>query len=97
MNSNDNVVFMAVGDVFSIRSDPETSFALSASTIKTADIAFCQLEKILSTKEQAVYYNALVNNPADVARALANSGFDVVGVASNHHMDAGVGPFLDTI
>src|SRR5579884_4199067 len=93
----DTVTLHAVGDVFPIKDNPDESFALCASDLKSADITFCQLEKVLTTREKSVYYNAVVNNPNEIARALANAGFNVVGVGSNHHMDAGVGPFLDTL
>ncbi len=97
MRSQETVTLCAVGDVFPIRDDPETPFALSAPILREADIAFCQLEKVLSKREDAVYYNAVVNNPAEVGKALANAGFNVISTGSNHHMDAGVGPFLDTL
>src|ERR1041385_4178447 len=90
----------AVGDVGPRREDPDYPFkqpifALSAPVTKEAEIAFCQLERILSEKPNRTYYPD-VTHPNNV-RQLTYGGFNVISVAGNHHMDAGVEAFEDTL
>ena len=100
MADKDVVTLCAVGDVGPRREDPdyprkEPIFALSASLTKEADIAFCQLERILSERPTPSYYDDIAH-PNNV-RQLTGAGFNVVSLAGNHHMDAGVECFLDTL
>lgn len=90
----------AVGDVGPHRDDPEYPyksliFALSAPITREADVAFCQLERILSEKPIRKY-NDEVAHPDNVHQ-LIYAGFNLVSIAGNHHMDAGMEPFLDTM
>lgn len=90
----------AVGDVGPRREDPdypfkEPIFALSAPITKEADVAFCQLERILSERPERAYCHNVVH-PNNI-RQLTYAGFNVVSAAGNHHMDAGVEAFVDTL
>src|SRR5262249_10312537 len=90
----------AVGDVGPRREDPDypfkqPAFALSAAVTREADVALCQLERIFSERPTPKYY-ADVCHPNN-ARQLTQGGFNVVCVAGNHHMDAGVEAFIDTM
>jgi poly-gamma-glutamate synthesis protein (capsule biosynthesis protein) len=96
-----SISLCAVGDVGPHRGDPEYPykepiFALSSRITKGADIAFCQLERILSERPNRAYYYGDVAHPNNVQQ-LIDGGFNIVSVAGNHHMDAGVEAFLDTI
>ncbi len=94
------VTFCAVGDVRLHRHDPEYPykepvFALSAPITKKADIAFCQLESILSDRPNRAYYAGL-GHPDNV-QDLTYAGFNVVGVATNVNAKCGVEAFVDTL
>ena len=98
--SETRVSIYAVGDVGPRREDPdypckEPIFALSAPITKEADIAFCQLERILSERPTPAYYWSVIH--PDNVRQLTYGGFNVISVAGNHHMDAGVEAFVDTL
>ncbi len=97
MAGKEILTICAVGDVGVMREDPESIFALSAPILREADIAFCQLERILSERADPAYTQVLVWNPAKLGQALSKVGFDVISTAGNHHMDAGVEPFIDTL
>lgn len=100
MAGKEIITLCAVGDVGPRRDNPEYPyhepiFALSGPMTRHADIAFCQLERVLSEKPNRTYYNDVVH--PDNVRQLTEGGFNVVSVAGNHHMDAGVEAFLDTL
>ncbi|MBI2859152.1 MAG: CapA family protein [Chloroflexi bacterium] len=97
---DEKVLVCAVGDVGPRRNDPDYPFkdpifALSAPITRSADIAFCQLERILSARPDRQYYGNVVH--PDNVKQLTDAGFNVVSFASNHHMDAGVEAFVDTL
>jgi poly-gamma-glutamate synthesis protein (capsule biosynthesis protein) len=98
MSNNESVTVLAVGDVVVKREDPESLFAHVKDVIKSADIAFCQLETNYS-KRGAPLPQARVPMRADPenAPAIKNAGFNVVSFASNHHMDYGAEALFDTI
>ena len=87
-----------VGDIALYRDDLDSAFAHVADTFKNADLAFCQLEAVLSdagdlsscTRMGCSSYPAL-------ACAIKRAGFDVVSFASNHALDYGRTAFYDTL
>ncbi|MBI2859256.1 MAG: CapA family protein [Chloroflexi bacterium] len=94
------IYYGAVGDVGTRTEDPdyhhkEPVFAYAAPILKQLDIASCQFERILSPRLHRPYYEDAV--VPENARTLAEAGFNVISVAGNHHMDAGVEAFLDTL
>lgn len=93
-----DIVLYAVGDIAPDRPDPSTLFEHVAPLFRAGDIAFCQLEAVLSERGTPLPQARLVcrSNPA-VARALKDAGFDVVSFASNHCMDLGREAFFDTL
>lgn len=100
MGNGNTVVVCAVGDVGPRREDldypyKEQLFALSSPIAKSADMVFCQLERIFTDRPNRKYYGNVVH-PNNV-RQLTYGGFNVVSFAGNHHMDAGVEAFVDTI
>ncbi|MFC1940988.1 CapA family protein [Chloroflexota bacterium] len=97
--NNNTVILYGVGDVRPYRRNPEYPykdplFTLSAPITKNGDIVFCNLEGILSTRPNPKYYSLIhPDNIKDVTEA----GFNVANNANNHHMDAGVEAFIDTL
>ncbi len=89
----------AVGDVRVFRDQPETLLAQVRDKIAEADIAFCQSESTYSDKGSmgsSGLRGASPNDPRGYP-ALAEAGFDVISMASNHTMDWGRDALLDTV
>ncbi len=92
------IVLYAVGDVIPDRDEPGTLFEHVRRLIKRGDIAFCQLESVLSDRGTPLPQARLVaRGKREVARAIKEAGFDVVSFASNHCMDLGREAFADTL
>jgi hypothetical protein len=100
------VSLVAVGDVLvgSIR-DP---FAKTASIIKKADLAFCNVEGPYFSGQGTIYIwsrtwepNAATpggaRSPPRGIINMADAGFDVVSFANNHSLDWGQEAFLETM
>ncbi len=95
--SNDLILY-AVGDIAPDRDDPGTLFQHVAGLLNQGDIAFCQLESVLSERGTPLPQARLVcRGKPQVARALKDAGFKIVSFASNHCMDLGREAFLDTL
>ena len=90
---------LAVGDVDVNRDDPDSIFAHVADTIRSADIAFCQLESNYYSEKAIVLPQARVPSVAHPrnAPAIKKAGFNVVSYAGNHALDCGSEAFLNTI
>ncbi len=98
-NENDTVTLMAVGDVGPHRDDPASIFEYAGPVIRRADIRFCQLERIFSSRgapEVSIRSHHSRVDPKNVS-ALTAAGFQVVSFASNHSLDWGPVAFLDTL
>lgn len=97
-NARDTITIHAVGDVLVNRDDPDSIFALSAGTIREADIAFCQLETTYSERGAPQIWAPITMraHPRN-AVAIKNAGFTVVSLAGNHCSDHGHEALLDTI
>jgi poly-gamma-glutamate capsule biosynthesis protein CapA/YwtB (metallophosphatase superfamily) len=91
-------ILQAVGDIGPDRDDPRECFALARTTLRDADLAFCQLEVNLTERgvrmPQARHTGRAV---AASASAIRDAGFDVVSFAGNHCMDWGPDGLFDTI
>jgi poly-gamma-glutamate synthesis protein (capsule biosynthesis protein) len=94
----EDVVLYAVGDIAPDREDPASIFQHVEGVLGAGDVAFCQLEAVLSERGTPLPQVRLPcrGNPS-IARALKDAGFDVVSFASNHCMDLGREAFFDTI
>ena len=94
----DDIVLYAVGDVIPDREDPGSIFEHVTDVLRKGDIAFCQLDGVLSERGTPLPQARLPCriNP-QTARAIKDAGFDVVSFASNHCMDWGREAFFDTI
>lgn len=103
MANQETVTVCGVGDLMPGPDGPEifeSLFTLTEPILRKADIIFGQLERILSDRGDngdMVYTRALAKRPVEMGRVLAKAGFKAVSFAGNHHMDAGHGPFIDTI
>jgi poly-gamma-glutamate capsule biosynthesis protein CapA/YwtB (metallophosphatase superfamily) len=90
-------VLLAAGDVAPDRPDPRECFELVRDEFRRADLAFCQLEIVLTQGgirlPQARH--TLRGNPS-IAAALADANFGVVSLAGNHCMDWGSEALLET-
>jgi poly-gamma-glutamate synthesis protein (capsule biosynthesis protein) len=97
-NRTDDIVLYAVGDVIPDREDPGSIFEHVTDILSRGDIAFCQLDAVLSERGTPLPQARLPCriNP-QTARAIKDAGFDVVSFASNHCMDWGREAFFDTI
>lgn len=88
----------AVGDVAPDRPDPRECFRWTRDVIRTADVAFCQLEVNLTTRGiRLPQVRHTHRAPASTAQALKDAGFSVVSFAGNHCLDWGPDGFDDTI
>lgn len=96
--TSQDIILYGVGDIAPDRDDPTTLFEHVADTLNQGDIAFCQLEAVLSERGTPLPQARLAcRGKPQVARALKRAGFDVVSFASNHCMDLGREAFADTL
>ncbi len=97
MADKDNTVrLVAVGDVGGV---PEGFFNLTRPIIKGADIAFAQLEGKLAGRgimRPSGRSQTTTPDPQRV-KTLLNAGFSIMSLASNHTLDSGEVPLLETI
>jgi poly-gamma-glutamate synthesis protein (capsule biosynthesis protein) len=93
-----DALLLAVGDVAPDRPDPRDCFALSAETLRTADLAFCQLECNLTARgDRLPQARHTHRSTAAAAQAMREAGLSIVSFAGNHCMDWGREGFFDTI
>ncbi|HEX7719897.1 MAG TPA: CapA family protein, partial [Woeseiaceae bacterium] len=91
-------VLVAVGDVAPDRDDPAECFSLAAPVLRSADVAFCQLECNLTTRGRRMPQARHTHRGSPgAAMAMKEAGFDVVSFAGNHCMDWGLEGFDDTV
>jgi poly-gamma-glutamate capsule biosynthesis protein CapA/YwtB (metallophosphatase superfamily) len=97
-NKEKDVLFYAAGDIAPDRENPSECFELVSKTLNTADIVFCQLETVFSTRGTRLPQarHAVMVNPK-AAKAVKEAGFNLVSFAGNHCMDWGREAFIDTI
>jgi poly-gamma-glutamate capsule biosynthesis protein CapA/YwtB (metallophosphatase superfamily) len=94
----DTIMIHAVGDVLVNREDPDSMFVHTASTIREADIAFCQVETTYSERGgRQIWAPISVRAHPRNAPAIKNAGFTVASLAGNHCGDYGHEALVDTI
>lgn len=94
----EETILYAVGDVAPDREDPGSIFEQVAGLLNKGDIAFCQLEAVLSDRGTILPQARLASRvDPKTAGAIKGAGFDVVSFASNHCMDLGSEAFSDTL
>jgi poly-gamma-glutamate capsule biosynthesis protein CapA/YwtB (metallophosphatase superfamily) len=94
--TNDNIIIYGVGDIAPDRDNPESMFQHVTDVVKSGDISFCHLECVLSNRGVGPHAKDVAKDPK-MASVLKKTGFDIVGMASNHNMGAGMDAFLDSI
>lgn len=90
------ITFVGAGDVIIDREKPETIFRHVSDVFKSADIAYVNMEQVLSERgtphpRQAVY------SSSKMVDAYTKNGIDVVSLATNHIMDWGAEGLLGTL
>jgi poly-gamma-glutamate capsule biosynthesis protein CapA/YwtB (metallophosphatase superfamily) len=101
-NSPGTLTFVGVGDVGPIVQPVDRLVDLALPALQSADFRIAQCERTYSTRGA---YPRWLASPGGVhtrqdpalATIFKKSGFDVVSIASNHAMDYGEEPMLDTI
>lgn len=90
--------FTAVGDVGPERPDVDSLFESVGDHIRSADVAFMQLEMTLTERGSRVPQTKHTSRTAPTAAAaFRRAGFTHASWASNHALDWGAEGFLDTI
>jgi poly-gamma-glutamate synthesis protein (capsule biosynthesis protein) len=101
-DGNNSVTIMACGDVGPVYEPAEEFAELIAPVLKQADIRFGQCERTYSERGASPQFTqGPAGNHSRVHPRLASvwdaAGFDVISLASNHAMDWGPDPVVDTI
>lgn len=100
--TKDELVIMAVGDVYVSRSDPPTVFAHVAPLMRQGDIVVCNLEAPLCDRGTPIpgkievgglHLKSAPNN----VQALGSAGFNAAALANNHVMDYGPEGLIQTM
>ena len=92
------LVMYGVGDVAPYRQDLSSSFAHVKQMLQDGDLSFGQLECVLSeTGPLSSCTRMGCSSRPEVAKALKESGFDVISFASNHALDYGRDAFQETL
>ncbi len=86
-----------VGDMEVNRKNPETVFDKVNAELRKADIRFGGLESSLSERGAPVQGKIIMRHHPSMIAAYLAGGFEVVAFASNHCLDYGMEPFLDTL
>ena len=91
-------IICAVGDLGPDRADPRELFARVAPVLQDADVTFGQLELPITTRGVRVpQVRHTSRSLPQAAPALAEAGFDVLSMASNHVLDWGPEAMFDTM
>ncbi|HEY5724245.1 MAG TPA: CapA family protein [Allosphingosinicella sp.] len=91
-------IILGVGDVGTRRPDLDSMFRGCGDLLRSADLAFGQLETTVSDRG-AVVPNArlAMRSPPALAGALRDAGFGIMSFAGNHCLDWGFDAFDDTL
>jgi len=100
-----SVTLAAVGDVLFARGvgkkidayGPDYPFELVSDVLNSYDLAFCNLECVLSDRGTPRIKRFLFRADPDRAQILSSAGFDIVSLANNHTLDFGPDALQDTI
>ncbi len=93
----DIMLSRSVGDAMRFRNDWGWPFARIASTTKTADLTFGNLETTISSRGFANGCGFCFRADPRALDGVVSSGFDVLSVANNHIWDYGLVAFEDTL
>ncbi len=89
---------LSVGDLMLCMPDPDSYFAMVTPTLKEADVVVGQGEIIFTDRPVKSYSEAMFP-PSDPVgmKAIANAGFNVITLATNHIWDSGIPGVEDTL
>lgn len=90
------ITFVGVGDVIIDREQPETMFRHVADVLRSADIAYANMEQVLSDKGTPHPRQAVHADP-EIVNAYIYAGVDVLSLATNHTWDWGNEGVLGTL
>ncbi|MFM9369875.1 CapA family protein [Streptomyces sp. Da 82-17] len=85
---HDSIIRQAAADADGDGYDFRKMFAAARPVISKADLALCHMETVYGEKGDYSGYPAF-KSPPQVARALADTGYDGCSTASNHTLDDG--------
>jgi poly-gamma-glutamate capsule biosynthesis protein CapA/YwtB (metallophosphatase superfamily) len=68
-----------------------------APMIGSADLAICHIESPLSPDNSSLSYYPAFSVPRELARAIADTGYDTCSLASNHALDTGSNGVVGTL
>ena len=95
--AGENICVAIVGDMEVNRKDPEQVFDKVNPELRKADIRFGGLEAPLSERGSPVGGKIIMRHDPKMVAGYLAGGFEVVAFASNHCLDYGMEPFLDTL
>ena len=95
--TSDSLTIGAVGDIAAFFDEPETMFDLVADELAEADISFAQNERHYNASDATPIGTFTEQTSPDNAAFLTSGGFDVLSFASNHCMDLGAEPMMETV
>jgi poly-gamma-glutamate capsule biosynthesis protein CapA/YwtB (metallophosphatase superfamily) len=95
--AGENICVAIVGDMEVNRKGPEKVFDKVNPELRKADIRFGGLEASLSERGSPVGGKIVMRHDPKMVAAYLAGGFEVVAFASNHCLDYGMEPFLDTL
>lgn len=90
------ITLVGAGDVIIDREEPETIFRHVADVFRSADIAYANMEQVLSDKGTP-HPRIAVHADPKMVDAYVDAKIDVVSLATNHIMDWGVEGLLGTL
>ena len=88
---------VVVGDMEIDRPEPWNTFSEVASYLKAADLRFGGLEASMSRLGAPASGKIVMRHGPEMIQGYLEGGFDVLAFASNHCMDYGVEPFVETM
>jgi len=91
------VRLLIAGDIEVNRGEPEKVFEGVLPELREADLRFGGLEASLSERGAPVQGKIVMRHPPAMIQGYLAGGFDVLAFASNHCLDYGIEPFLDTL
>lgn len=96
-NSDGGILIAIVGDMEIDRESPESAFTKVLPALEEADLRFGGLEASLSEKGEPLTGKIVMRHPPRMIEGYLAGGFDVLAFASNHCMDYGIEPFVETM
>ena len=94
---NGGLLLAVVGDMEISREAPESAFTKVLPALREADVRFGGLEASMSETGEAASGKIVMRHSPGMIQGYLAGGFDVLAFASNHCMDYGIEPFVETM